>query len=49
MGIIYVLLIDNLVFKGSNEVNFLFVFSLIIFLFPSFIVNQRLYDKGKQK
>ncbi len=49
MGIIYVLLIDNLVFKGSNEVNFLFVFPLIIFLFPSFIVNQRLSDKGKQK
>lgn len=49
MGIIYVLLIDNLVFKGSSEVNVLFVFPIIIFLFPSFIVNQRLSDKGKQK
>lgn len=48
LGIIYLFSAQRIIFKGSNEVNLPFSFSLIIFIVPSIVGNVRLTQKGKQ-
>ena len=46
-GIIYSLFMEHYIFRGSGEVNFLYILSLIIFIFPSIIGNIRLSQQKK--
>ena len=46
LGIIYVLLINNIFYKGTNQFDLLYTISIVIFLIPSFFGHERLKSKS---